>query len=866
MRRVFSLPAGPLSLLVAVCSFSFFPGGSAPLGADETAVIFASRERVSNVGSPPVRRAEIGRLLYLEIGRPTRAIVDGSAGGVPIWTPKDILSPEVSYDARRVLFSGYSRVEKGWRIFEVGIDGTGLRQITHSDRSVDLSRYGELARKFEGHDDLDPCYLPDGRICLASTRYPGFGPNGRLRATNLYIVNGDGGNLHRITTERFGADTPAVDPSSGRIVYSRWWRTPQTAAESLPVLPVYYGPPPPAAMPPVPSVDPSALRVITDKEFPGFNSWTLAGVNPDGTGLSMITGFPLDRATSQSYNPTFLPNGEILSLFLLATPTIGDPQLTGLRAHRPGARPAEVLGGPSSGTVPGFGVFLGVPQGRENEESLQYVFASATAHPSGNLLVTAAPTAKVFGTSGGMYDVYLLDRESRRMRPIYRNTLTMDIDAVPVVSRNPPPSIPDRVGDLMVDEAPRDAAEAAAQGGTFTFLVENIHFNAPVDVPVPSAPPVGYNLSIEFYMAPQGEKPIATEKPILLQRQAIGPDGRIEATLPAGVPLFEVLRRPDGKIGMGRDGQVFHVGGMNFGRAGQTARCAGCHAGHSMIEVPEDASWTNLAPSASVDSTPRTRMPDVPIVDGNGAANGLLPPFFASQNLVDRRTNGLASWIGDLSNPPTKNVITLKWSVPIRARELVIHPAGGKTGPEGFVAPIDFHPQAIRGFAVRTILSGTVEEEFEVREEIRSGGQKLSRGLNPGRPFDILELTIAPKDVSGQFVADLPGPALGEIEVIAQDAGLATQPAFFFLRGDANCDLKQDLSDANVILGSLFLGKGPLCCAAAADTNGDGTLNLSDPVALLNYMFLGGESPPEPSAHCGRAVAGVLRCETETCR
>ena len=35
---------------------------------------------------------------------------------------------------------------------------------------------------------------------------------------------------------------------------------------------------------------------------------------------------------------------------------------------------------------------------------------------------------------------------------------------------------------------------------------------------------------------------------------------------------------------------TFHVGGMNFGQADTTARCVGCHTGHSMIEVPEDAS------------------------------------------------------------------------------------------------------------------------------------------------------------------------------------------------------------------------------------------------------------------------------------
>src|SRR5206468_3123735 len=80
-----------------------------------------------------------------------------------------------------------------------------------------------------------------------STRYPGLAPGGRLRSTNLYVVNQDGSGLHRITTERFGADTPAIDPSTGRIVYSRWWLTaqanpPPPGGPSPDRPPQYYGP------------------------------------------------------------------------------------------------------------------------------------------------------------------------------------------------------------------------------------------------------------------------------------------------------------------------------------------------------------------------------------------------------------------------------------------------------------------------------------------------------------------------------------------------------------------------------------------------------------------------------------------------
>jgi hypothetical protein len=32
----------------------------------------------------------------------------------------------------------------------------------------------------------------------------------------------------------------------------------------------------------------------------------------------------------------------------------------------------------------------------------------------------------------------------------------------------------------------------------------------------------------------------------------------------------------------------------------KTARCVGCHVGHSMLQVPAEPAWTNPAPSAEV--------------------------------------------------------------------------------------------------------------------------------------------------------------------------------------------------------------------------------------------------------------------------
>ena len=120
---------------------------------------------------------------------------------------------------------------------------------------------------------------------------------------------------------------------------------------------------------------------------------------------------------------------------------------------------------------------------------------------------------------------------------------------------------------------------------------------------LPASVPLGKKLFIEFFMNPQGTSELGLDAPHLIARKEIGIDGRVEMELPAGVPLFEVIRHEDGRIAVGRDGQVFHVGGHNFGVAETEGRCVGCHAGHTLVEVPADPSWLNVAPSALIEAS-----------------------------------------------------------------------------------------------------------------------------------------------------------------------------------------------------------------------------------------------------------------------
>ncbi len=81
-----------------------------------------------------------------------------------------------------------------------------------------------------------------------------------------------------------------------------------------------------------------------------------------------------------------------------------------------------------------------------------------------------------------------------------------------------------------------------------------------------------------------------------------------------------------------------------------------------------------------------------------------------------------------------------------------------------------------------------------------------------------------------------------------------------FLRGDGSGDGNLDLTDAVCVLDWLFGGAAKPGCLAALDTNGDGQVDIADPLWLLNYLFAGGPAPVEPFPDCG---PGLLTSDVE---
>jgi hypothetical protein len=122
-----------------------------------------------------------------------RELPDGS-------TLIDVMSPSVSLDGTRILFAGRKAPpDPGhFRIYEIGVNGRGLRQITGGpddpgcDAAPPLRFAGDGSvlpideRKRIDYDDIDPADRGDGGIVFASSRGPDLGRGHSRRATQIW--------------------------------------------------------------------------------------------------------------------------------------------------------------------------------------------------------------------------------------------------------------------------------------------------------------------------------------------------------------------------------------------------------------------------------------------------------------------------------------------------------------------------------------------------------------------------------------------------------------------------------------------------------------------------------------------------------
>jgi hypothetical protein len=115
-----------------------------------------------------------------------------------------IRDPQLHHDGHTILFSYRPGNSEHYHLYEIGIDGSGLRRLTDGP-----------------FDDIEPVYLPDGGIVFVSSRCKRWVNCWLTPVATLHRCDAEGGNIRSISLNIEHDNTPWVMPD-GRILYTRW--------------------------------------------------------------------------------------------------------------------------------------------------------------------------------------------------------------------------------------------------------------------------------------------------------------------------------------------------------------------------------------------------------------------------------------------------------------------------------------------------------------------------------------------------------------------------------------------------------------------------------------------------------------------
>jgi formylglycine-generating enzyme required for sulfatase activity len=124
-------------------------------------------------------------------------------------TDRMVSDLDLHFNGRKILFSSVNG-RKAFRLFEIGVDGSGLRQVTPDSSGEDV-------------DHFDACYLPGGDIVFTSTATFLGMPciDGRPRMSSLYHYSAASGKIRQLSFDQDSSWCPTM-MNDGRVLYLRW--------------------------------------------------------------------------------------------------------------------------------------------------------------------------------------------------------------------------------------------------------------------------------------------------------------------------------------------------------------------------------------------------------------------------------------------------------------------------------------------------------------------------------------------------------------------------------------------------------------------------------------------------------------------
>ncbi|MBS1236116.1 MAG: hypothetical protein H6R46_911, partial [Proteobacteria bacterium] len=584
--KAFSRTHGPsalgFSLLVLLSACS--TGSSDSVTVDGDVAIAYVKRPTSSLGNPTdaITFTAGGDLYMREKSSPSAAEINIT--GSQTNGQGDVSDPEVSYDGKKLLFTMRRAADPGWRIWEYDIGQKTLRGPIACTVASGTTPAG---------DDVDPAYLPDGRIVFASNRqvksqqvnnFAYLDEYERERVTALHVMNSDGTNCRQISYNQSHDRNPTV-LQTGEIMYSRW------------------------------------------DHVGGRNQFSIFFTNPDGTNLFVLYGA---HSPGNSYlHPRELPNGQVLSTLMPLS-----------RTHEGGALMQIDIKNYSENSEPAPGVASGgngqhqptakeINFGRGISEygrfSTPYPLWDGTNRalvswaPScaaiGNCPMVANPLTGVLEPDEGtpVYGAYMLDLNTKTTRPVVTAPAGYSVlDPVAIQSR----PLPNVIADKTLDATLANKTSSIGTTGVGILNVKSVYdtdsqgrMGSAVLVAGESIPMLNGVPDIARLKDPvqtlAGQRParfIRITKAVPTQsgisRELIGetdfemqqivgytevePDGSFKIEVPADVPVAITVIDKDGR------GFTPHTNWIQV-RPGETRTCNGCHSprrGNSINAAP----------------------------------------------------------------------------------------------------------------------------------------------------------------------------------------------------------------------------------------------------------------------------------------
>ena len=478
---------------------------------------------------------------------------------------------DLSYDAGRMVF-GFWNADVKRPVPKIRFEYDCYVTEGHANLyELDLKQEQIRQLTSEPWHDIDPCYLPDGRIAFASERCAHNAqcdPNPWSEPmVNLYTIASDGGDVRRLTSHK-DSDNFARVLEDGRVSYTRWEyheRGGLLRTQSLWV------------SRPDGTQEDTLFKTHLDLPY----SLEEARAVPGSTSIAAV-------ATGHHTNPA----GAIVRIDLKR----GVSSAESMQIVTPGVSAFEGgLGGVpvAEGGVGGYG-YYSTPWPLSEKYFLvaynpgRYPLAGADPNksiPWGHYL-SGVPNVDMTRAEG--YGLYVIDVYGNR-ELIYRDPDISCFSPIPMVPRPSPPILPD---------------SAAPESDDATLLVTNVHQG--LDVPNGTVKYIRVSEAMPWPYTKQGASRYPREYDYTMKRTIgivpVESDGSAHFTVPAGVGLYFQALDADFI-------EVRRMRSLLSFQPGERRSCTGCHetqaaAPRSSVvlaagrrpSTPEPPPWGNHRP------------------------------------------------------------------------------------------------------------------------------------------------------------------------------------------------------------------------------------------------------------------------------